>query len=77
MSDKKKELKEQLTGLVLDLTKLKIAYYRKLGVEEIIIDLVVSEVFDSIYEYLDEEYGHLLDQTTPQDMVDDLIGGAK
>lgn len=69
--------KETLLDLIQELIRIKIHYYRTLGMEEIIIDLVVNDVYCDLTELLEEEMDTHLPNITEYELLEMVIGGVQ
>lgn len=70
-------MSKKLIALIRELTKLKIAYYRKLGLNEINIDKIIEDVFEDIYTYFEDEFGFILDTITVSDALVLMLKGVE
>lgn len=69
--------KEQLMEIIQELIRIKVHYYRVLGMEEIIIDLVVNDVYNDLTELLEEDMDRHFPNITEYELSELILGGVR
>lgn len=67
--------KEQLIEIIQELTRTKVHYYRTLRAEEVIIDTIVSDIYNDLIEHMEYEMNTYLPDITEFELLEMITGG--